>query len=210
MLRSLRPAWAGTRNPTALVWRVLAVATTQCHLHRAIHRSYHGAPADGASLWQLYGARRRLLKVRARLRLQHSGGESAWRRDHAPALCVLCNGALCVLCNGAAMKIRLMEQACACSAVRGAERDFSRSVLVSASSTTRVESACRRDHAPALCSHMLCNGALSSFASVYIQKYGRSITTATDVRALLPQPLKRRDGQDRGGLGLVRTTPGRG
>ena len=38
--------------------------------------------------------------------------ESACRRDHAPALIVVCNGA-------AMMKLRLMEQACGCCTVRG-------------------------------------------------------------------------------------------
>ena len=37
--------------------------------------------------------------------------ESACRRDQAPALIVVC--------NGAAMKLRLMEQACGCCTVRG-------------------------------------------------------------------------------------------
>ena len=73
--------------------------------------------------------------------------ESACRPDHAPALIVVCNGA-------AMKKLRVVEQACGCCAVRG--KAHSRCVLGSASDTL-VESACRPDHAPALTA--VCNGA---------------------------------------------------
>ena len=66
--------------------------------------------------------------------------ESACRRDHAPALIVVCNGAAIMLAAAARCEAEV-DAMC---------------VLVSASGT-RMESACRRDHMPALI--VVCDGA---------------------------------------------------
>ena len=82
--------------PPALGWRVLATATT--HLQCGLHRSQHQAPTDGASL--------RLLDSERRRRTQST--------------CVLVSAsATCNVVIGAAIKLRLVEQACSSTTVRG-------------------------------------------------------------------------------------------
>ena len=53
------------------------------------------------------------LRVRAQLLTFNSRVQSDCRRDQAHAMCSFC--------NGAAMKLRLVEQACGCSKVRGGD-----------------------------------------------------------------------------------------
>ena len=81
------------------------------------------------------------LKVRARLCSLHSRVESACHQNHAPA------GGFAFASDAAMKKLRLMEQACGCSTVRGGGRLKVRARLCRWHS--RVESACRQDHAPA-------------------------------------------------------------
>ena len=101
----------------ALSWRGECVPLWPCTCKDCVlHRSRHEAPTDGASTCGCSTVRGGGdLKVRARL-----GHACGTRLESAclPWPCT-CN----VSCNGAAMKLRLMEQACGCSMVRGGVTD---------------------------------------------------------------------------------------
>ena len=79
------------------------------------------------------------MRARLCLCLWHSGGECVWLPDQA-----MCS------CNGSRHEAPTDGASFAAALPCEAERDFSRCVLVSVSSGTRMESACRRDHASAL------------------------------------------------------------
>ena len=134
--------------PLALRWRVLAATTT----HQT-HACGFGFATEAAIKLRLIeqacgcstvrgGGQ---LKVRALVSAAGTPVESACRHDHAPDTCCKRFD----FATEAAIKLRLIEQACGCSMVRGGGR---RKVRARLSTTgTLVESACRHDHAPDTC-----------------------------------------------------------
>ena len=131
--RRQRPQGACSSLPLAREWRVIASPTRDLQQDSAcllsLQPSRHEAPTDRPSLRllaPLHCARRRKrqrtpgacsslpLALKWRVIAGPTRHQSACRHDQAPAA-----SSACILGNQAAMKLRLIDQACGCSTVRG-------------------------------------------------------------------------------------------